>query len=55
MRAIMMSTNLRATGELVIKRLFTATRENGANEHLALDIWEWPQGVAFFWVFKNYK
>jgi unsaturated rhamnogalacturonyl hydrolase len=55
MRAIMMSTNLRATGELVIKRLFTATRENGANEHLALDIWEWPQGVALFGLDQYYQ
>jgi unsaturated rhamnogalacturonyl hydrolase len=42
-------------GERVIRRLLTARKADGSNDHLAIDQWEWPQGVAMYSLYKYYR
>jgi unsaturated rhamnogalacturonyl hydrolase len=42
-------------GEKVIRRLISARMAEGANDHLAIDKWEWPQGVALYSLFLYYR
>jgi unsaturated rhamnogalacturonyl hydrolase len=47
--------DLNELGEKVIRRLITARKDDGANDHLAIDEWEWPQGVAMYSLFQYYR
>lgn len=49
------AVNIRDTGAQVINRLLKTAKIDGSNDHLAIENWEWPQGVALFSLFKYYE
>ena len=46
------AADIRKTGEKVINRLIKTTKNDGSNDHLVIETWEWPQGVALYSLFK---
>lgn len=49
------ASDIKDTGAKVINRLLKTNKSDGSNDHLAIDTWEWPQGVALFSLFKYYQ
>ncbi|TCL68574.1 unsaturated rhamnogalacturonyl hydrolase [Hydrogenispora ethanolica] len=47
--------NIRETAERVINRLIRTAKGDGSNDHLVIETWEWPQGVALYSLFKYYR
>lgn len=43
------------TADLVMSKLVSTHEGGGENDHLTLDTWEWPQGVAVYAMMKVYK
>ena len=41
--------------DLVMSKLVSTHEGGGENDHLTLDTWEWPQGVAVYAMMKVYK
>ncbi len=49
------TANIREIAEKVINRLIRTTKGDGSNDHLVIETWEWPQGVALYSLYKYYQ
>lgn len=47
--------NIKEIRKNVIDRLVKTSKDPLSNDHLTMDLWEWPQGVALYGLFKNYQ
>ena len=43
------------TAEKVINRLISTKKNDISNDHMVIENWEWPQGVAMYSLFKYYR
>ena len=48
-------TKYAAAAQLVMSKLIDIHEGGGENDHLTLDTWEWPQGVAVYAMLKVYE
>ena len=46
--------DFRQTANLVLNRLKQSRGDGRWDDHLSLDTWEWPQGVAMYAMFRVY-
>jgi unsaturated rhamnogalacturonyl hydrolase len=47
--------NINEIRKNVIDRLVKTSKDPLSNDHLTMDLWEWPQGVALYGLLKNYE
>ncbi len=50
-----MQRNYSHISDLVMSKLRSVHEGGGSNDHLTLDTWEWPQGVAIYAMLKVYE
>lgn len=47
--------NINEIRKNVIDRLVKTSKDPLSNDHLTMDLWEWPQGVALYGLLKNHQ